>query len=58
MGMKIRIQVVIEHEDGHETQIVEEVGCLQRGDLLPESLGMTLNEGKQLLANVQRCMVQ
>ena len=47
MGMKIRIQVVIEHEDGHETQIVEEVGCLQRGDLLPETLGMTLMEGKR-----------
>jgi hypothetical protein len=58
MGMKIRIQVVIEHEDGHDTQIVEEVSCLQRGDLLPETLGMTLMEGKQLLANVQRCMVQ
>ena len=56
--MKIRIQVVIEHEDGHETQIVEEVGCLQRGDLFPETLGMTLTEGKQLLANVRRCMVQ
>jgi hypothetical protein len=56
--MKIRIQVVIEHKDGHETQIVEEVGCLQRGDLLPETLGMTLTEGKQLLANIQRCMVQ
>lgn len=56
--MKVRIQVVIEHEDGHETEIVEEVGCLQRGDLLPETLGMTLDEGKQLLANVQRCLVQ
>jgi len=56
--MKFRIQVVIEHEDGHKMQITEEVGCLQRGDLVPETLGMTLDEGKQLLANVQRCVVQ
>jgi hypothetical protein len=58
MGIKIRIQVIVEHDDGHETKLVEEVGCLQRGDLLPESLGMTLDEGKKLLANMQRCIVQ
>lgn len=56
--MKVRIQVVIEDADGHETEIVEEVGCLQRGDLLPETLGMTLDEGKHLLASLQRCLVQ
>ena len=44
--MKVRIQVVIEHEDGHETQRVEEVGCLQRGDLLPETLGIDSGRGQ------------
>jgi hypothetical protein len=58
MGIKVRIQVIVEHDDGYETELVEEVGCLQRGDLLPESLGMSLDEGKQLLANMQRCIVQ
>lgn len=56
--MKIRIQVVIEHEDGQVTPLVEEVTCLQRGDLLPETVGLTLAEGKQLLAKVQQCVVQ
>ncbi|MGH7273851.1 MAG: ISKra4 family transposase, partial [Nitrospiria bacterium] len=56
--MKIHIQVVIDHEDGQATPLVEEVACLHRGDLLPETLGLTLAEGKQLLAKVQQGVVQ
>lgn len=37
--------------------MVEEIACLQRGDLLPEMLGLTLQEGKELLAKVQETMV-
>ncbi len=53
--MKMKFQIIIEY-DGN--RVVEELGCLQRGDLLPESLGITLREGKELLANVQKSMVE
>ena len=54
--MKVKVQIVIEHE-ADDTPIVEEVGCLCRGDLLPEALGLTLNEGKNLLAGIQKTLV-
>ncbi len=49
--MKIRIQVIIEHDDETPETIVEEIGCLQRGDPRLETLGLTLEEGKALLGN-------
>ena len=55
--MKVRIQVVIE-SDNHDTPITDEVACIQRGDLTPETLGLTLAEAKDLLANVQANMVK
>ena len=39
--MKVKIQIVIE-SDNHETPITEEVACIQRGELTPETLGITL----------------
>jgi hypothetical protein len=54
--MKIKVQIMIEHE-GEDKPIVEEICCLYRGDLLPETVGLTLNEGKKLLAKVQEEMV-
>jgi hypothetical protein len=54
--MKITVQLVVEYEDGEEP-IVEEIGCLCRGDLLPETLGLTLDEGKAILARIQKTMV-
>ena len=50
--MKVRIQVIIE-SDNYGTPITDEVACIQRGDLAPEKLGLTLAEAKDLLANVQ-----
>ncbi len=55
--MKIKLKIIVEHED-LEGPIVEEIGCLCRGDLLPESLGLSLQEGKDLLANIQATMVK
>ena len=54
--MKVKVQIIIETGEG-ETPMVEEVACLCRGDLLPETLGLTLDEGKELLARVQETMV-
>ena len=55
--MKVTIQIIVEHEYLEEP-LVEEIGCLCRGDLLPETLGLTLQEGKDLLANIQATMVK
>jgi len=52
--MKMRVQVILEQDN---ERVVEEVACLQRGDLSPESLGLSLAEVKQLLAAVQRTLV-
>jgi len=38
--------------------ITEEIACLCRGDLLPETMGLTLTEGKELLARFQEKMVK
>ncbi len=54
--MKMKVQVIIEYE-GNETPVVEEVACLQRGELLPASVGLTLNEGKEMLSKIQENMV-
>jgi hypothetical protein len=50
--MKVRVQVVIEH-DGDDVPLVEEVACLERTILTPETLGLTLVEAKALLARLQ-----
>lgn len=54
--MKIRIQVVIEAENGNPEKI-EEIALLERGSLRPEELGLTLAEAKTLLRNMQQTMV-
>ncbi len=51
--MKIKIQVVIEHDDASMETIVEEVGCLQRDIPSLETLGLSLAEGKDILARIQ-----
>lgn len=55
--MKVKVQIVIEYDELEEP-LTEEVACLCRGDLLPETLGLTLEEGKDLLANLQAKMVK
>jgi len=54
--MKIRMQVLVESETGN-TDTVEDIICLEREDLQPENLGLTLAEAKSLLAGVQKTMV-
>lgn len=56
--MKVKIQLIIEHEDESETTIIEEVGCLHRDGLQLGNLGLQLAESKQLLAAIQQCLVR
>ena len=53
--MKVRVQVVIEADDGL-SQSVDEVACLERTGLSPATLGLTLAEAKGLLEQVQERM--
>jgi hypothetical protein len=56
-NMRVKVQIVIESEN-HGTPITEEVACIQREDLTPETLGLTLAEAKDLLASMQANIVK
>jgi hypothetical protein len=50
------IRVIAIAEDGQEQ--VHEIPPLQRSDLKPETLGLTLAEGKAILTQIQRVVVE
>jgi len=54
--MKVRIQMVIETDDG-EPEKIEEIGRLERGALRPEELGLTIAEAKGILRGMQQGVV-
>lgn len=56
--MKIRIQVTIEHDDDTLETITEDVGYLHRSGLHPETLGLTLEEGKDIIGTLQKEVVK
>jgi hypothetical protein len=56
MTMKYTVHVVITTDEGQtETQ---EIACVEREDLTPTTLGLTLAEGKALLKALQEVVVQ
>ena len=54
--MKFRIQVVAVSDDGREQ--TREIASLERDDLQPETLGLTLAESKAILKDLQEVVVQ
>ncbi len=54
--MKVRVQVVTITDDGQE--ITQEVACMERQDLTPETLGLSLAEGKAVLQALQEVVVE
>jgi len=54
--MICRIQVVVIAEDG--SQDIREIQSIGRKDLKPETLGLTLAEGKAILKGIQQIVVQ
>jgi hypothetical protein len=54
--MKVTIQLVIERDD--QSPIVDEIACLERETLAPETLGLTLAEAKTVLAELQDTLVK
>ncbi|HYN73036.1 MAG TPA: ISKra4 family transposase, partial [Nakamurella sp.] len=55
--MKITVQVVLHADDDTET-VVREAFTVLRGALAPETLGLQLEEAKDLLAAVQDTVVE
>jgi hypothetical protein len=53
--MKLTVQLVIEPGDG--SKVVREVATLEREALANATLGLTLAEGKTILASMQEVMV-
>jgi hypothetical protein len=54
--MKVKVQVVTITEDGQETP--RDIGCVTRYDLTPETLGLSLAEGKAVLQALQEGVVE
>lgn len=52
----MRIQVIVETPDGRTAPPVE-IACLERDDLQPATLGLTLAEAKQVTAQLQQTLV-
>ena len=55
--MKLRLQLLIESDTG-EMVTTEEVTQLERHSLQPQDIGLTLADAKQILASLQRVLVQ
>src|SRR5262249_54832397 len=55
--MKVRVQVVIESAAG-EPADVQEIGCIQREELRPDTVGLTLEEAKTVLERLQQRIVE
>ena len=55
--MKVKVHVVIESDEG-TTETIESIIHLERGNLHPEDLGLTLAEARTLLQNMQLTMVE
>src|SRR5260370_36678891 len=54
--MIYKIQVVTVSEDGCRETL--EIACVERTDLKPETLGLTLAEGKMILNDLQQIVVE
>jgi hypothetical protein len=54
--MKVKIQVVTITDDGQET--TRDIACVERQDLTPETLGLSLAEGKAVLQALQEVVVE
>jgi hypothetical protein len=54
--MKIKVQVVTITDDGQET--TRDIACVERHDLTPETLGLSLAEGKAVLQALQEVVVE
>jgi hypothetical protein len=55
--MKVRVQVVVESTAGDPTD-VHDIACIQREELRPDTVGLTLEEAKTVLERLQQRIVE
>lgn len=55
--MHVQIQVIITEDDGTE-RVPIEVATLERTELTPETIGLTLADGKLILTGIQEAIAQ
>ena len=55
--MKMRVQVVIESEDG-KPEVIQEVASLERKSLQMKEFGLTLAEAKDVLQKLQKTLIE
>lgn len=54
--MQFKLQIIIIAENGQE--ITKDITCLERNDLTPVTLGLSLNEGKSILKTLQEVVIE
>jgi PHP family Zn ribbon phosphoesterase len=54
--MKVKVQVVTITDDGQET--IKDIVCVERHALTPETLGLSVAEGKAVLQALQEVVVE
>ena len=55
--MKISIQIIIDHENG-ESDVIKPIMEFRREELASATLGLTIEESKSLLQNIQSEFVE
>ena len=55
--MKIKIQITVQSDKG-QPEVVQEVAHLDRGNLRPETIGLTLAEARSILAAIEETVVE
>jgi hypothetical protein len=55
--MKITVQITVRSAEG-QAEMVQEVACLERGSLQPETLGLSLAEARSILARQEQTVVE
>jgi hypothetical protein len=54
--MKVKVQVVTLTDDGEESR--RDVACVERDDLTPASLGLSIADSKTILQAIQEVVVE
>ena len=54
--MKVKVQVITITDDGEES--IREVACVERDELTPASLGLSIADSKAILQGIQEVVVE
>jgi ribosomal protein S14 len=55
--MKITVQIAIQSDEG-QTAALQEVACVERGALRPDTLGLSLTEARLILTGLEQTMAE